>query len=256
MMKYLLPALGLLLIAQVAWAQPQRTPADSFLRYRVNSPEQFIRQVEANPVVRQRLAKHFHLSQAELVSYLRKNLRVITVKASGRYPIYGVTSTGRIYRSSDYFRRGYRAYGLKDGTLLFKWSCGNPMVARLPKEQVAGIVQVKHTVPTPVAPPVEIASAATPPEEVPTTTASMQEWEYPAVAQLPDTPVYQVAPLVEVSRLVGLPPWLGVLPLLFGEDSSHHRVVPPPPVPEPASLLLLGAGVSLLAARSVRRRRR
>jgi len=234
----------------LAYAQRVPTPPDSFLRYRVNSIEQFIAQVQEDPVIRQRMAKHFHVSQDELLSYLRENLRVVTVPASGRYTVYGVTRTGRIYRSSSYLRRGWRAYGLENGTLLFKWSCGNPMTTNLPKQEVAAVIE--EVPPLPVAPPVlEQAPIQIPVEPPAMAMTPAQEWSYPSAPQLPATPVYQVAPLIQTAALRMAPGWLAAVPLL-GAFHRHHP--PPPVVPEPGTLVLMAAGVSVLALRRRRAR--
>lgn len=250
MLKWTL-AIGALVLLLAPMAAPAAaagapTPPDSFLWTRVSSPEQFIRQVEENPTIRARFAKHFHVSQAELVSYLRDNLVVVTIQASGRYPVYGVTRTGRIYKSSSYFKQGYRAYGLRNGTVLFKWACGNPMVTQLPKEQVAALTQVEPEKPAPLAPPVEEATVMPAPDTPQMVVAMAHEWGYPAVAQTPGGPVYQASALAQSSRR--FPAWLLGAPLLIPHDHDE-------PVPEPGSLLLLGAGLSALLGASLRRRR-
>jgi hypothetical protein len=231
----------------LAAQRPQRnTPPDSFLWQKVGSVPELISQVQQNALVRKHLAAHFKVPEKDLTEYLKRNLTVVTIQKSGRYPVWGVTRTGRIYRSSSYFRKGWRAFGLKDGTPLLKWSCGNPMVTSLPE------------VPTPMAqlpPPVSLPPPPAPPPPAPVDTA---EAVTPMVSQpeeaIPPSPLYVAsapAPAAPATTLAvrTTAPWL-LLPLLFHTGGG-------PPIPEPATLTLLGAGaVALGALGRLRRRRR
>src|SRR3990172_4951123 len=95
----LVSCLMLIGLPALAAEQRQRTGPDSFLPWRAYSVDAVVQQVQNDPLVRKRLAKHFHMSETDLVNYLRTQLRVVTYPDSGWKPVYGVTRTGRIYRS-------------------------------------------------------------------------------------------------------------------------------------------------------------
>jgi len=232
---------GIILLALSAAAlAAERTGPDSFLPYRAYTVQALTDQVEQNAVVRARLAKHFHVSQDELVDYLKNNIKVITFTSSGWQPVYGVTRTGRIYKSRDYFHKGGKAFGTAKGTAVLKYACGNPLITELPpvprKKQVEAL-------PMPAPPAPEVVEMPTPPVQAPE-----------EIALLPDAPV---APLVAVPPAVVLaghkafPFWLLGVPFLSGGGDDDN----PPVVPEPTTLLLLGGGLAILGGRLIRRRR-
>ncbi len=223
-------------------------PPDSFLWQRANSVPEFISQLEQNAVVRKNLARHFGVSERQLIEYLKRNLTVITIQKSGRYPVWGVTRTGKIYRSSSYFRKGWRAFGLKDGTVLFKWSCGNPMVAGLPRVPVP-----VAKVPPPVVPPPPVPIPPPAPVEAPETVAPVvqEPQEY-----VPPAPMYVSAPPLSADPATPVterrpPPW-PLFPLLIWGGGGGK---PFTPIPEPASLTLLGVGALALGALGRMRRK-
>jgi len=250
MVRWLIRICAVSLAVMVIAGQPRtigalkrhRTPPDSFLKVTANSVPEFIAEVRNNPMVRQRLAKHFGISEKQLITYLEHNITSVTVKESKRYPVWGVTRTGRIYRSSTYYRRGWRAFGLKNGTPLFKWSCGNPLVSQLPRVP-APIAKAR---PAPRAPrlrpppalvdrPETIAALVTQPTEL-----------------VPTSPTYVMAvpqaaaPATSVAVSKTVPAWL-LLPLIRPHEGG------PTPTPEPGTVVIVVTGGMLAAA--LRRRK-
>ena len=230
----------------------ERTGPDSFLPYRAYTVDALVAQVENDAVVRQRLAKHFHVPQAELVAYLRDNIEVVNFSSSGWRPIYGVTSTGRIYRSRDYFREGGKVFGTADGTPVLKYACGNPVTAELP---AAGPQRVEMPPPqVEMAPPhspeeyaVTMGLPMAPTFEIPSAVPVEVPQEQILVAEVPFTSTFEVPPAQLVGgRGVFMWPLLAV-PLLHTPT--------PPPIPEPGSIVLLGSGLAALGASLLRRRK-
>jgi hypothetical protein len=228
-------AAAALLWTAAAAAPPRRTGPDSFLRYRVNTVDQLVRQVESDAVVRARLANHFHVSQAELVRYLRDNLVVHTVSASGYYTVYGVTEkTGRIYPTRQYFRKGEKIFSLRDGSPLLKFNCGNPVTGRLP------------AVTEPLAPPLPPSATGPGPVEEEQVAGAL-EAEAPApevtpMGGLPPSPVEErvAAAPRETRNIIPILVAGGLVPIVIGGHS-------PPVIPEPATIALLACGLAAFA---------
>jgi len=254
---WLLLLFGVLLFTALpaARADRERTGPDSFLPYRVYTVNDLAAQVESDAVVRQRLAKHFHVPEAELVSYLRSNLKVVEFSSSGWRPVYGVTRTGRIYRGRDYFHQGGKVFGLADGTPVIKYACGNPLITKLPPlapRKVARAPQVPEmSVHAPEEYALVVGLPLAPQFEIPGPVPFEAPHEYPTAAEIPLAGAFAVAP-TPVSPSPGPPPlWpLGFVPFLH-----HHHGPPPPPIPEPSSLLLLGSGLAVIGGLIWRRRR-
>jgi hypothetical protein len=251
MRTWLLLALGTCVLAMPTFAAgKERTGPDSFLPYRAYTVEDLVSQVQNDSIVRQRLAKHFHVSQAELVTYLRDNIKVVTFSDSGWKPVYGVTRIGRIYKARDYFHEGGKVFGLADGTPMLKYACGNPLVTQLPPVEKK-VVMVPKPAPKVEVPPVTAAPpqysevVETPVAPIPEAPVEVQSPEERVlIAQAPAAPRFEVLPTT-VSR--SLPVW-PLLPLFFGGGG-------PPVIPEPSSVVLLAGGLAALAG-ILRRRRR
>jgi hypothetical protein len=216
--------------------------------------DDLVAQVEADSVARQRLAKHFHVSQAELVSYLRSNVKVISFSSSGWKPIYGVTDTGRIYRSRDYFHQGGKVFGVADGTPVMKYACGNPLITELPPVARRKIARAPEVPEMPVHAPEEYALVVglplVPRVEIPGPVPFEVPQEYSTVAEIPVAGTFAVAPTL-VSARAAPPLW----PLAFIPFLHHHHGPPPPCIPEPGTLLLLGSGLAVIGGLMWRRRR-
>jgi hypothetical protein len=250
--------LWLIMAALPASAATEPTGPDSFLPWRAYTVNDLVTQVENNDVVRQRLAKHFHVSQAELVSYLRDNVKVVAFSESGWRPVYGVDRTGRIYRARDYFHRGGKVFGTADGKPLLKYACGNPLVTTLPRKKPVPVARPRVEMRPPVAPPpIQYSEVVpTPLAPIPEAPAPIQSPEEYALAVAPPVaPPIEVPPAIVESSRGGFPLWPlagGFIPFLI----HHDEPTPPPPIiPEPSGLLLFASGLALVGGILLRRRR-
>jgi hypothetical protein len=237
--------LGLLLLALPAsGGQNEPTGPDSFLQWRAYTVEALMEQVDSDPVLRKRLAKHFHVPEAELAVYLRENLKVVTFETSGWRTVYGVTKTGRIYKTRGYFKKGAKAFGLADGTPLLKYACGNPLIETLPPvERKKKAVEAPPFM-APEQPAIELPEVITPPTQAPEEFVLSREIPIYDPVTVPD-PVT----IVEKSRRLPLWPLVG-LAFTGGGGGDGPPITP---IPEPSSLLLFGAGLPLLVRRLLRR---
>lgn len=217
----------------------RNTGPDSFLTRKVYTTKEFLAEYQQDPVLRQRLAKHFHMPEAQLTQYFREELREVTFQRSGWLGTYGVNQNGRIYPVRTYVRKGTKALGLADGTPLFKLPCGNPFRPVLPRIQ-------PPMGPRPGLAPVEPLPAIPPVGPVSIEPGALQSpEEYVLGQEIPLAPVFEVPVTTEGSHFF--------IPPLWFPHGGGGEGPPPPPVPEPASLLLLGIGTALLGSGLARR---
>ncbi len=114
-----------------------RTGPDSFVKYRVETVDDFLSAYDEDPVLRKRLARHFHVPEAQLTGMVHSQLQEVTFQDSHWMGTYGVKeSSGEIYPVKTYVRKGTKALGLADGTPLFKIPCANPFAASFPPLEV------------------------------------------------------------------------------------------------------------------------
>ena len=108
-------------------------PADSFIARHVGTVTELHQQITLDPVVRRRLARHFHTSAPAVTRYIQENLVLTTLKKSGRYQVYCVGRTGQEYTINSRLAAGTPVFVLRStGQPVLKLACGNPMVAALP----------------------------------------------------------------------------------------------------------------------------
>ncbi len=125
--------LGGLPIAALAGPQSVVLPPDSFIDQHVASMPQMSRQVTLDPVVRRRLARHFHTSGPAVVRYIQDNLVLKKTTTAQRYQVYCISRTGREYTINARLPIGTPVFVMRTtGKPILKLACGNPMVAELP----------------------------------------------------------------------------------------------------------------------------
>ncbi|MDQ2799164.1 MAG: PEP-CTERM sorting domain-containing protein [Armatimonadota bacterium] len=108
-------------------------PPDSFINQHVDSVAQLRQQVTLDPVVRRRLARHFHLSGPAMVRYIQDNLVLKKTTRTQRYHVYCISRTGREYVINARLPLGTPVFVMRStGKPILKLACGNPMVATLP----------------------------------------------------------------------------------------------------------------------------
>ncbi|HEY3329566.1 MAG TPA: hypothetical protein VGK19_06055 [Capsulimonadaceae bacterium] len=118
--------------ATIARQKVMPVPKASFLNQRVDTVQQLIAQVKAQPSVRARYAKLFHVPESQVVNYIQRNLVESYVPASKTYPVWCASKTGKLYVVKQHFQAGTRVFALRNGTPVMKWACGNPLVSSLP----------------------------------------------------------------------------------------------------------------------------
>lgn len=132
-------ALALLFLTGVlpgaAGAAPiqQIVPADSFIAQHVETVSELHQQISLDPVVRRRLARHFHTSAPAVTRYIQDNLVLTKLKKAGRYRVYCVGRSGQEYTINSRLAAGTPVFVMRStGQPVLKLACGNPMVAALP----------------------------------------------------------------------------------------------------------------------------
>ena len=183
---------GLLPLAASAALVQDLVPADSFIVRHINTVPQLYQQISLDPVVRRRLARHFHTSAPAVTRYIQDNLVLTKLKKAGRYQVYCVGRSGQEYVINSRLAAGTPVFVLRaTGQPVLKLACGNPMVASLPPVKTK--VAAYHSLMTspPAAPPT--ATAAVPPLKS----------SGPVIVALTDTPGVIVMPTTKVDGFIG-----------------------------------------------------
>lgn len=108
-------------------------PPASFLNYHVSTVHELSQEVTLDPVVRARLANHFHISEAQVTQYVRRNLVLTRLQKRGRYNVACVGRDGREYWIESRLPAGTAIFASRaTGRPILKLACGNPMVSSLP----------------------------------------------------------------------------------------------------------------------------
>jgi len=188
-----LAVLGVTPMAAMAVPQSVALPPDSFIDQHVASMAQISQQVTLDPVVRRRLARHFHTSGPAVVRYIQNNLVLKKTTTAQRYQVYCISRTGREYTINSRLPIGTPVFVMRTtGKPILKLACGNPMVASLPpvKNKVAPYTSPElASLPKPV-------PAAIAPELAPNGPVVVAMNSGPGVLVMP-------APLTRVSPFIG-----------------------------------------------------
>lgn len=219
----------------------ERVPPGSYLESHVNSIDELCAQIQENPTVAARFAKHFGIPADEVVAYLKDYARMKPLTTTARYTEYFIDVRGRMVSHTKLLPAGTPVVVMADGTPIMDMKCGNPMYKRLPKQ----IAKAK-----PVITQVAQAIQETPPPVFPSIVAPTPP---PPAPVEPVTQVLGAAPQeIRFSPAIGAGV-LALLPLLgAGGVNGSSNVTPP--VPEPASALVLLTGTIGLVT-VIRRRR-
>ena len=248
--------LGLVGTPTQAAATPrhQKPPPDSYLQYRVYSVDQLIQQVQNNPTVRERFARHFEIAPGRVVSYMRANLVESYIPVTRRYTVYCISRSGRIYALKQTFHKGTKVFALKNGQPVLKWLCGNPLSHFLP----AVVTQTYVKKPKPI---------VTVSRSIQTLTENADVLVPNEVAATPFVPVVPFFPGGASSSFLssasGGFPLAFLLPAALLFSNSGHgggggtvpHTTPPVVVPEPTDTLFLLGALPILGLGIVCRRR-
>lgn len=253
---------------------------DAFSPAKMESKAKLLRCLREDARFRKNLARHFGVSEGELVDYVDDNVKLFYLKEDLKTDVYAVTRTGRRYRVSQRIPKGVLVFGLPDGYVMMKSNCGNPVVATLPpvpSSAPVAAVAPQPPAPTAVAPPAEAVAGTR--EELPgvppatrpmpvgperqelAALAPVVAGGAPVVVPVESTPGVVQGVRQERRRGGGFPWWLGGLGFLAfagGDDDDDRRppVVPPPVVPEPNTAALFVTGGAALVLWNHRKRGR
>ncbi len=243
-------------------------PPASFLNYHVSTVHELSQEVTIDPAVRARLANHFHISEAQMTQYVRRNLVLTHLQKTGRYKVACVGQNGREYWIESRLPAGTAIFASRaTGHPILKLACGNPMVSSLPPS-----IKTAESRESMTPPQFAFLPPPTPAGSVPMpgllTAADVTPTDL-VVASTDVTPaVVEVSPSLETlipgallsggsSAFNALPAVLGAVAL--GVASTGHGgsspSVTPPAIPEASTsislgtMLLLGSGAWLAARR-------
>lgn len=233
-------------------------PSESFLNYHAATVNELSQEVTLDPQVRARLANHFHLSPAQMQSYIRQNLVLRHLNRSGVYRVACLRPDGSEYWIESHLPAGTPIFASRaTGQPILKLACGNPMVSMLPKTEIRKPLSPPQVASTPT-----LAPAGTQTAELTTTAVGGSQQVALVMDDALAPPVVEVSPSIQLlgggSHLSSVFPILlgtGAAVSVFGHAGSGSNASPgTPEVPEASTffsfgLLLLGSGLLLMKRR-------
>ncbi len=121
---------GVLWAAGAAFAgSAARMAPDSFVPVPATSVASLVHQVETNPAVRARYARHFHVPESHIAAYLRANLVVSRLSEAGRYTMFCARPNGLIYPTLMPLPGGSRVFALRSGPAVLTLPEGDPLAS-------------------------------------------------------------------------------------------------------------------------------
>lgn len=252
--------LGVMAVAPLAAARPE---PNAFLNRLAPDMKALVVQVQNDPEVYARYAKHFGMSKNELLAYF-STLKPSRIARSGPYVVYNIHDDGIVRSRIFNLKAGSLIYIDSIGTPILKKICGNPMATSPKKLSAVNLIQEApvsesfRLKPIPevgpeAATPAELTVAeelAQPPVEA---TPEITPPVAPPVTETPPV-IPEVKPSFEVAPSGNgwiLPLLSGAVALAGGGGGGGHSVVP-----EPTSLAAAGSIVGMWAMSRLRRRRR
>ncbi len=234
-------------------------PPDSFLNSHVSTVNELSQEVTLDPAVRRRLANHFHVTEAQITAYVRRNLVLKRLPKAGYYRVACVGRNGREYWIESRLPAGTPIFASRaTGQPILKLACGNPMVSSLPPvvhtaentEQYAPAKFAADLLPVPAA--AALAPGLMPGDTTPPGLVVASNDITPAVVEVSPflggftTPV--VSNVGHAFNFFG-PVLAGGIALAVASSGSHSPAPNIPPVPETSTsvslglMLLMGGGM-------------
>jgi len=141
----------LLLLSTVA-ADNVRTPPGSFAKKRVLSVADFIQYLKSDPSAAARYSRHFSISRDKLISYVRKNMTLMSLKKPLSSTVWYLGKKDSVYTKRKLCPKGTLVFVDARGNPIIVWSCGNPLTKKLtlpkaPKPQLKDQVSIVPLVP-------------------------------------------------------------------------------------------------------------
>ena len=189
-------------------------PQDSFIRQHVDTVPQLTQQVTLDPVVRRRLARHFHTSGPAVARYIQKNLILKRLTTAKRFQVWCITKDGREYTINSRLASGTPVFVMRGTNQpVLKLACANPLLASLPFPLTPPLSPELASVPT-----TSPASTTTDLLPGPVVVASVPG---PGVDVMPNTQISPALPTLLTHGSGGSPlGFLAGLPILYG--ILHH----------------------------------
>ncbi len=263
------PFLCLFLGSSVLAAGQPSVPPASFLNYHVSTVQQLSQQVTLDPAVRRRLARHFHISESQMTTYIRRNLVLTKLHKAGYYHVACVKRNGEEYWVESHLPAGTPVFASRvTGSPVLKLACGNPMVSSLPPSIRMADNQGELVPPQLASSSIAIAPApVSPPSLLPDAVPLPDVTNGPMLADNAIVPpVVQVSPSLETFTQVArhgfsLGPALGGLAAAAAAvaiNNNHGGTPTPnvPAVPENSTAVSLGLMLMLGSAVVIVRRRK
>jgi len=253
--------------------QPGFQRRGAFAPNPVQSKDRMFYLMQKYPSFKRNLARHFGVSEPELIQYFNENLQLRRLPKALRTQVFGVTPSGRIFSEAQRIPAGALVFTLPDGTAVLKEICGNPVLSYLPpmpgSAPVATAIIPARPL-APIVPPTLAAAAIPPPGALPFSSVSVPVAPTPvftptlvAAAPATVTPVMPMLPS-QVSPLFGgggggfpFPILaLGGLGFIHGGGGGRPPRGLPRPIPEPSTTLALTIGALLVGGAYCLNRRR